>query len=275
MSSHYPQQPAGYNPPSAPPPPAFDGPPPQGPPGMPPPGPPPGPPGMPPPGPHGPQTPPPKKKKTGLIVGLIGGGLVLVLGLCVGGGYLGWRNFIYEEPYEPSFSGGYSLTSAPCADFELSAYTEIVGDGPYNTTADDESDGFTEQSEGHPARALCNYSAAQGDTWASFYAVTAEVYTNASWPERDFEERIDNITESIELGEGRTGDWVIEPFDGVGEEAYLEIGGTHDISSIELHLRDDNMLLSLNFSPDYDFTLEECQQLLGDSAEEVLEVLSK
>lgn len=83
-----------------------------------------------PPSPYQPAAPPsaPKKSRTGMILGLVIGGLALVLLVCGGGGYLVWKNFFDDSPQGAEITGEYGVVEELCGAFDHKAFNDYVGE---------------------------------------------------------------------------------------------------------------------------------------------------
>lgn len=72
----------------------------------------------------------PRKSKTGLILGLVGGGLAVLLLVCGGGGYLIWKNFLDDSPKGAEIDGEYGVVEELCGAFDQGGFADYTGGEP-------------------------------------------------------------------------------------------------------------------------------------------------
>lgn len=213
-----------------------------------------------------PPGPPPKKSKTGLIVGLVVGGLALVL-LCACGGVGAWHFISSNDsnssgPSEPRFNGDYAVEDNLCGTFQFPEYQSVAGEFEIDTSS--QSD-LTE----HSAAVLqCIYEA--NDTHPRHpLLITTYVHSNASLAEDDY-------SQLKELNENDD-EVTVDPETVIGEDSYWHSYGSDAVSpaNVYLDVLDDNLQISLSILTSGDFTLDVSQAVLHDAADEVMTALAE
>ncbi len=199
--------------------------------------------------------PPPPKSRTGLIVGLVIGAVVLLL--CIGGGVL-TAVAVSQSNTDPSSSPTVARSGGPTTDSNDSpsngrvhkAFTDSCA--PVNGALSSqglaiESPSGRDSDIGPTALYFCSGSVAKGSARSGYLGVTAVLYDDFAG--RTATERGMRGYESDRKGDESVSGSTVTDVSGVGEKAYMVTrSSSGQVSSVKIQAVDGNLTVYAQFS---------------------------